>query len=72
MQESLKKNLEDFTALACCRSIPDSLAVQSTLMRDSFERTLESIRRIAEVSTRLANEASQTLTVQTTKARRAA
>jgi hypothetical protein len=41
-------------------------------MRDSFERTLESIRRIAEVSTRLANEASQTLTVQTTKARRAA
>ena len=72
MQERLQKNLDDFTALARCRSIPDFLAVQGTLMRDNFERTFESTRRIAKVSTRLANEASQTLTVQTKKAHRAA
>jgi phasin family protein len=71
MQERLQKNLDDFTALARCRSIPDFLAVQSTLLRDNLEQTLESTRRIAEVSTRLANEASQTLTAQTRKAHRA-
>jgi len=67
MQERLQKNLDDFAALGRCRSIPDFLAVQSTLIRDNFERTFESTRRIAELSTRLANEASQTLTVQTKK-----
>jgi len=72
VQERLQKNLDDFAALGRCRSIPDFLAVQSTLMRDNFERTFESTRRIAELSTRLANEASQTLTVHTKKPKRAA
>ena len=41
-------------------------------MRDNLEQTLESTRRIAEVATRVANEASQTLTAQSKKAHRAA
>jgi phasin family protein len=72
MQERLQKNLEDFSALARCQSMPDFMAVQSTLMRDNLERTIESTRRIAEVATRVANEANQTLTAQTKKAHRAA
>ena len=40
-------------------------------MRDNLEQTLESTRRIAEVVTRVANEASQMLTVQSKKAHRA-
>jgi phasin family protein len=72
MQERFQKNLDDFAALGRCRSIPEFLAVQSKLVRDNFERTFESTRRIAEISTRLANEASQTLTAQSKKAQRAA
>jgi hypothetical protein len=71
-QERLQKNLDDFGALARCRSIPDVMAAQSTLMRDNLEQTIESTRRIGEVATRVANEASQTLVAQTKKAHRGA
>ncbi len=71
-QERLQKNLEDFGALARCRSLPDVMAAQSNLVRDNLEQTIESTRRIAEVATRVANEASQALTAQTKKAHRVA
>jgi phasin family protein len=71
-QERLQKNLEDFGALARCRSLPDVMTAQSTLMRDNLEQTIESTRRIAEIATRVANEASQALTAQTKKAHRVA
>jgi hypothetical protein len=41
-------------------------------MRDNLEQTIESTRRIAEVATQVANEASQTLVAQTKKAHRVA
>jgi phasin family protein len=71
-QEHLQKNLDDFGALTRCRSLPDVMAAQSTLMRDNLEQTIESTRRIAEVATRVANEASQALTAQTKTAQRVA
>jgi phasin family protein len=71
-QERLQKNLEDFGALARCRSLPDVMAAQSNLVRDYLEQTIKSTRRIVEVATRVANEASQTLTAQTKKAHRVA
>ena len=71
-QERLQKNLDDFGALARCRSLPDVMAAQSNLLRDNLEQTVESTRRIAEVATRVANEASQALTAQTKKAQRVA
>jgi len=55
-----------------CRSVPDFMAVQTDLIRDNLEQAVESTRRIAEVSTRVANEATQALTAQTKKAHRAA
>ena len=71
-QERLQKNLDDFGALARCRSVPDVMAAQGNLLRDNLEQTVESTRRIAEVATRVANEASQALTAQTKKAQRVA
>jgi phasin family protein len=72
MQERLQKNLEGFNALARCRSVPDFMAVQSSLIRDNLEQTIQSTRQIADVSTRVANEANQTITALTKKARLAA
>ena len=71
-QERLQKNLDDFGTLARCRSLPDVMAAQSNLLRDNLEQTVESTRRIAEVATRVANEASQALKAQTKKAQRVA
>lgn len=71
-QERLQKNLDDFGALTRCRSLPDVMAAQSALVRDNLEQTIESTRRMAEVATRVANEASQTLAAQTKKAHRVA
>ena len=71
-QERLQKNLDDFGALARCRSLPDVMAARSNLLRDNLEQTVESARRIAEVATRVATEASQALKAQTKKAQRVA
>jgi phasin family protein len=71
-QERLQKNVEDFGVLARCQSIPDFMAAQSNIMRHNLEQTIESTRRIAEVATRVVNEAGQTLKAETKKANRAA
>lgn len=71
-QERLQKNVEDFGVLARCQSLPDFIAAQSTIMRHNLEQTIEGTRRIAEVATRVANEAGLTLKGETKKASRAA
>ena len=71
-QERLQKNLEDFGVLARCQSLPDFMAARSNIMRHNLEQTIEGTRRIAEVATRVANEAGQALTAETKKANRAA
>ena len=71
-QERLHKNLEDFGVLARCQSLPDFMAARSNIMRHNLEQTIEGTRRIAEVATRVANEAGQALTAETKKANRAA
>ena len=71
-QERLQKNLEDFGVLARCQSIPDFMAARSNIMQHNLEQTIEGTRRIAEVATRVANEAGQALTAETKKANRAA
>jgi len=71
-QERLQKNLDDFGVLARCRSLPDIMAAQGTIMRHNLEQTIEGTRRIAEGATRVANEAGQTLKAETKKASRVA
>jgi hypothetical protein len=43
-------NLDGFNAMTRCRSVQDFVAVQSSLVRDNFELTLQNSRRIAELS----------------------
>jgi phasin family protein len=71
-QERLQKNVEDFGVLARCQSLPDYMTAQSNIMRRNLEQTIEGTRRIAEVATRVANEAGQTLKAETKKASRVA
>ncbi|MBO1909192.1 phasin family protein [Microvirga sp. 3-52] len=71
-QERLQKNIDDFGVLARCQSLPDAMAAQGTIMRHNLEQTIEGTRRIAEVATRVANEAGPTLKAETKKASRAA
>jgi hypothetical protein len=71
-QERLQKNLDDFGVLARCQSLPDIMAAQSTIMRHNLKQTIEGTRRIAEVATRVANEAGQALKAETKKASRVA
>jgi hypothetical protein len=71
-QERLQKNVEDFGVLARCQSLPDFMAAQSNIMRYNLDHTIAGTRRIAEVATRVANEASHALKAETKKASRVA
>jgi hypothetical protein len=63
-QKRLLKNLDGLSSLAQCRSVPDFMAVQTSLIRDNLEQTLANSRRMAELTQQLADEASRTVTVQ--------
>jgi hypothetical protein len=63
-QKRLRMNLDGLSSLARCRSVPDFVAVQTSLIRDNLEQTLDNSRRMAELTQQLAVKASQTVTVQ--------
>jgi hypothetical protein len=73
-QERIQRNLDAFAALSRCRSVQEFGALQSELFRDNLQYTLESTRRLAEVSARLATDATDTMARQskTSAQRRAA
>jgi hypothetical protein len=64
VQERLQKNLDGFTALARCRSVPELMTVQNGLMRDRLRETIDSAHRMAVISTRVADEAARTISAQ--------
>ncbi|HZA94004.1 MAG TPA: phasin family protein, partial [Gemmatimonadales bacterium] len=66
-QKRLQMNLDGLRSLAQCRSVPDFMAVQASLIRDNLEQTLDTSRRMAELTQQLAEEASRTVTVQAEK-----
>jgi hypothetical protein len=65
IQEQLQKNVEGFSALARCRSVPEFMTVQNELMRDRLQQSVEAARRMAAASTRVADEASRTISAKT-------
>jgi hypothetical protein len=67
VQERMQKNLDGVNALVRCRSLPEFLAVQSSLFRDNLELTLANSRRIAEFSTRVVETATRTATAETNR-----
>jgi hypothetical protein len=66
-QKRLQRNLDGLSALARCRSMTDFVELQSTLLRDNLEQTLENSRRIAELTIQMADEATRTVAVQAEK-----
>jgi len=55
-----ERNMERFEALTNCRSVQDCIAVQTDLVRDSIEDLLQTTKRVAEVSTRMVDQAAHT------------
>jgi len=66
-QKRLLKNLDGLSSLAQCRSVPDFMAVQTALIRDNLEQTLDNSRRMAELTRQLADEASRIVTAPSEK-----
>jgi hypothetical protein len=70
-QEHLLKNLEGMTDLLSCRTMPDFVSLQSSLVRQNVERMLENSQRLAQLTAQVAQEATRTLTAQPEHDRRA-
>jgi phasin family protein len=66
-QKRLQMNLDAWSSLARCRSVADFVAVQTSLIRDNLEQTLDNSRRMAELTQQLADEASRIVTVRAEK-----
>jgi phasin family protein len=67
MRERLAKNLESMNRLAGCRSVQDLVTVQSEIVRDGLGEAVNSSRRIAEASIRVADEAARIIQTQATR-----
>jgi hypothetical protein len=70
-QERLLKNLEGMTDLLSCRTLPEFVSLQSSLVRGNVERVLENSQRLAQITAEVAQEATRTLTAQPKHDRRA-
>jgi phasin family protein len=59
VQARLQKNIDAVNRLAGTRSVQDFVAVQSDLVRDNLQQVIDTNKRIAEVSLRIADEAGR-------------
>ena len=64
VQGRLQKNVEAVSRLAGTRSVQDFVAVQSDLMRDGLQQVIDTNKRIAELSVRVADEAARAMQAQ--------
>ena len=71
-RERVTKNMDGLNRLAGCRSVQDFVATQSDLVRDTLQQVIDTNKRVAEVSLRIADEADRAIQAQAGPARRAA
>jgi phasin family protein len=64
VQDRMTKNIDGLSRLAGCRSVQDLVAVQSDLMRDGLQQVIDTNKRVAEVSVRMADEAARAIQSQ--------
>jgi hypothetical protein len=60
-QERLLKNLDAVNELLACRSVPDLVSLQGSLVRQNVEQIIGNSQRLAQISAQVAQEATQTI-----------
>jgi hypothetical protein len=64
-QERLLKNLNAVNDLLACRSMPDLVSLQSSLVRQNVEQMIGNSQRLAQISAEIAQEATRTIMAPT-------
>ena len=64
VQDRLQKNVDAVSRIAGVRSVQDFVAVQSDLARDTLQQVIDTNKRIAELSVRVADEAARAMQAQ--------